>query len=51
MKAVDRALGGTDAGKRKCPSLSDRGHILSGIGRVMGAERNGRGWVQHVQMD
>lgn len=48
---VDRALGKTEAGKRKCPSLSDRDHILSGIGRVMGAERSGRGWVQHVRMD
>lgn len=48
---VHTALGETDAGKRKCPSLSDRDHILSGIGRVMGAERSGRGWVQHVQMD
>jgi len=48
---VDRALGETDAGKRKCPSLSDREHLLSGIGRVMGSERSGRGWVQHVQMD
>ena len=48
---VHKALGETDSGKRKCPSLSDRDHILSGIGRVMGAERSGRGWVQHVQMD
>ena len=48
---VDRALGETAAGKRKCPSLSDRDHILSGIGRVMGSERSGRGWVQHVRMD
>ena len=48
---VDRALGETDAGKRRCPSLSDRDHILSGIGRVMGSERSGRGRVRHVQMD
>ena len=48
---VDRALVEPAAGKRKCPSLSDRDHILSGIGRVMGSERSGRGWVQHVQMD
>ena len=48
---VDRALGETAAGKRKRPSLGDRDHILSGIGRVMGSERSGRGWVQHGRMD
>lgn len=48
---VHKALAEPDAGTRKCPSLSDRDHILSGIGRVMGTERSGRGWVQHMQMD
>ena len=48
---VRKALGETDSGKRKCPSFSDSDHILSGIGRVMGCERSGRGWVQHLRMD
>ena len=48
---VHTALEETEAGKRKCPSFSDKAHILSGIGRVMGSERSGRGWVQHMQMD
>lgn len=48
---VHTAIMETNAGKRKCPSFSDKDHILSGIGRVMGSERSGRGWVQHVQMD
>jgi len=48
---VRKALGETDAGKRKCPSFSDEEHILSGIGRVMGSGRSGRGWVQHLRMN
>jgi len=48
---VHAALAGTEVGKRKCPSFSDRDHILSGIGRVMGCERSGRGWIQHLRMD
>ncbi len=47
---VDLALAEVDAGKRKCPSVSDRDHIMSGISRVLGTEKSGRGWVQHVQM-
>ncbi|MFA6632562.1 MAG: hypothetical protein WCU90_09700 [Kiritimatiellia bacterium] len=48
---VHKALAEPDAGTRKCPSLSDRDHILSGIGRVMGTGRSGCGWEQHMQMD
>lgn len=48
---VHTALEATNTGKRRCPSLSDLDHILSGIGRVMGSERSGRGWVQHLRMD
>jgi len=47
---VHKAIEETETGKRKCPAFSDKEHILSGIGRVIGSERSGRGWVQHLQM-
>jgi len=31
---VDLALAEVDEGRRKCPSVSDRDHIISGISRL-----------------
>jgi hypothetical protein len=47
---VDLALTEVNEGRRNCPSVSDRDHIILGIGRVLGTEKSGRGWVQYVQM-
>ena len=45
---VDLALTEVNEGRRKCPSVSDRDHIISGIGRVLGTEKSDRGWVQYA---
>jgi len=49
LAPAEEVIGAARSGRR-CPDVTDREHVVSGILRVLGGEPSGRGWVQHVRM-